>query len=198
MHDNQFSSSLPTEIGSLVFLSKFHNFTREVLQSSAWSLGLELTTFFICCAPLPGIFYADGNQITGHVPSSMGELGNLESLFLFGNQLQGFLPSEIAKMSSLKNLRLEFNQLSGPMPDLGGLYKLETLRLNNNTFGGGLAPEAFDSLTSIETLAIHGNRFTGTMPSTLCTLPGIIELTADCATSDPEVSCNCCTACYHD
>lgn len=137
--------------------------------------------------------------MTGHLPSEVGELENLESLFLHGNTLQGFLPSEIGKLINLKNLRLDDNNLlSGPLPDIEGLQKLETLYLNNNSFGGGLAPESFASLTRIKSLSIHGNHFTGSVPTTLCTLPGITELTADCGGDNPEVNCDCCTLCYQD
>lgn len=105
-------------------------------------------------------------------------------------------------MSSLKILKLEDNKLSGPLPDFSELRMLEILHLSNNTLGGGLSAAGIDSLPNLESLEIHGNRFTGSMPPVVCTLPNLTDVTADCVSGpdglNPEVSCDCCTACYHD
>ena len=79
---------------------------------------------------------------------------------------------------------------------------LEVLHLNNNTLGGGLTTAGIDILPNLMSLEIHGNRITGTIPAVVCTLPNLTDVSADCATGSgglgPEVTCDCCTACYHD
>ena len=63
-----------------------------------------------------------GNQLSGPIPSELGNLTNLERLSLWGNQLSGPIPSELGNLANLQALSLDSNQLSGPIPSqLGNL-----------------------------------------------------------------------------
>ena len=63
-----------------------------------------------------------GKRLTGMVPSELGGLSNLRSLYLYGHQLTGPIPMELGGLAKLESLYLHDNQLTGPIPsELGGL-----------------------------------------------------------------------------
>jgi len=59
--------------------------------------------------------YANG--LTGVIPPAIGNLVNLEGLYLASNQLSGEIPSEIGNLVNLIDLYLSSNQLSGEIPE---------------------------------------------------------------------------------
>ena len=94
------------------------------------------------------------NQLTGEIPTELGNLSNLRTLILSSNQLTGEIPTELGNLSNLQRLNLHDNQLTGELPQsLTGLTVLSMLSFNNNA--GLCAPidEAFQiwllSVTSV-------------------------------------------------
>ncbi|KAL6133712.1 hypothetical protein ACLB2K_065946 [Fragaria x ananassa] len=60
----------------------------------------------------------------------------LNSAWLHGNQFTGTIPESIGDLVSLKDLNLNGNKLSGVIPDGLANLELDTLNLNNNHFMG--------------------------------------------------------------
>ena len=56
------------------------------------------------------------NQLTGPIPSEIGNLTNLTYLNLGDNQLIGEIPGEIGSLTNLTYLGLSSNQLTGEIP----------------------------------------------------------------------------------
>jgi Leucine-rich repeat (LRR) protein len=57
------------------------------------------------------------NQLTGTIPTSIGNLTDMLGLHLAGNQLSGTLPSELGNLRKLQELTLNENHsLSGTIP----------------------------------------------------------------------------------
>lgn len=105
-----------------------------------------------------------GNPITGMIPVEIGNLVNLTSIQVFSGQLTGPLPDTIYSMTNLSTLWLYNNQLSGTLsPSIGDLTNLTALNLGLNDFSGPL-PQEIWSLTNLNFLRLDGNDLTGTVP----------------------------------
>ena len=77
------------------------------------------------------------NQLSGSIPSELGNLANLERLTLYDNELSGSIPSQLGNLAYLQALGLGSNQLSGSIPSqLGNLAYLQALELRDNQFSG--------------------------------------------------------------
>lgn len=78
-----------------------------------------------------------GNGLSGSIPSSLGELSNLERLYLDKNKLTGRIPDALGDLSILRVLWLEGNGLTGPIPSsFGELSNLAVLVLDENKLTG--------------------------------------------------------------
>jgi len=121
----------------------------------------------------------DVNFIGGSIPSSMGNLINLQYLSIIINQLTGAIPSSLGNLTNLVWLRLADNQLSGSLPSsLGNLSSLAYMHLSDNQFSGSIPP-SFGNLSSMYEMILSMNQLTGTIPASLGNLTGIHNLELD-------------------
>ncbi len=70
------------------------------------------------------------NQLTGSIPTELGDLDNLQALYLHQNQLTGSIPTELGDLDNLELLNLENNQLTGSIPQ--GVLDLRAHKLLEN------------------------------------------------------------------
>jgi len=109
----------------------------------------------------------NNNQLNGTTPSELGDLVNLQGLFLAINNLSGEIPSTIAVLSNLQILNLSFNQLSGEIPAIfNGLTSLEHIYLQSNQLTGSI-PVGLGSLVNLKDLYLQNNQLTGGILSEL-------------------------------
>ena len=114
--------------------------------------------------------FLPGNQLSGEIPESIGNLINLEHIHLFNNQLTGEIPESIGNLINLENLQLFNNQLTGEIPsEIGQLINLENLQLFNNQLTGEI-PGSIRSLINLNSLVLYNNQLTGEIPSEICNL----------------------------
>jgi len=82
------------------------------------------------------------NQFTGSIPGSLGNLANLQQLYLFGNQLSGELPATLGYLPNLTWMYLSYNQLSGSIPlSFTNLISMEAFYFNNTNLCEPTTPE---------------------------------------------------------
>ena len=118
----------------------------------------------------------DANQLSGSIPSSLGNLTRLEELWLGENGLLGSIPASLGDLTNLTILSLHSNQLTGTIPaSLGDLTNLTILVLHENQLTGPI-PTSLGDLTNLTILALYSNELTGSIPSSLGGLGNLEEL----------------------
>ena len=111
------------------------------------------------------VFFA--NRLTGRIPSELGGLTNLRTLYLERNELTGAIPPELGNLANLRWLDLAENYLTGRIPpELGNLAHLVGLVLHENDLIGAMPPE-LGNLTELRDLKLAANRLTDRIPSEL-------------------------------
>lgn len=147
------------------------------------------------------IWGMENGNLTGTIPTEIGILSNLIFIDLDFNKLTGTLTPELYSLTDLTQLDLNDNHFSGPIDGIGGFPFMEFLQLHRNNFTGTV-PEGVGEYTNMSAFTIHETLISGTMPESVCDLllssngTGLLtSLIADCATSDPNIVCNCCTDC---
>lgn len=116
------------------------------------------------------------NNLSGSIPSSLGNIDKLRSLDLEYNELTGSIPASLGNLADLQYLSLIINHLSGPVPsELGNLSKLVWLRLGDNELSGSL-PSSLGSLSNLRYMHMGGCRFTGSIPTSFGNLSSMIEI----------------------
>ena len=114
--------------------------------------------------------FLPGNELTGEIPSEIGQLINLKNLQLFNNQLTGEIPESIGDLINLENLQLFNNQLTGEIPEsIGSLINLNDLVLYNNQLTGEI-PSEIGNLINVNYLYLNDNQLTGEIPFEICNI----------------------------
>ena len=118
-------------------------------------------------------------DLTGTIPSELGNLAKLQSLDLGDNELTGEIPAELVSLAKLQSLNLGWNELTGEIPtELGNLAKLQSLHLNWNELTGEI-PAELGGLANLQSLHLSGNELTGEMPAELGNLANLQSLNLD-------------------
>ncbi|XP_058218956.1 probable LRR receptor-like serine/threonine-protein kinase At1g56140 isoform X5 [Rhododendron vialii] len=91
------------------------------------------------------------------------DMKSLNVLILSNNNISGFIPSNIGDYRSLSQLDLSFNNLTGQIPDsLFNLSSLSYLFLGNNKLTGPLPAQKSTSLLNVD---VSYNELSGSFPS---------------------------------
>jgi Leucine-rich repeat (LRR) protein len=104
------------------------------------------------------------NNLTGGIIPQLGDMANLQLLYLSSNNLTGPIPAELAGATNISVLDLSHNQLTGTIPvELGSLSNLEYLDMNSNQLTGTI-PAELGSLTNLYGLSLFSNSLSGEIP----------------------------------
>ncbi|WP_137626880.1 leucine-rich repeat domain-containing protein [Lactiplantibacillus pingfangensis] len=136
----------------------------SVLKLSGNELPDDLSQFPVANWPKMKDLELDSNQLTGTIPADWADLTNLSILNLGSNQLTGTLDN-IAQLANLTEVHLDKNKngFSGSIPAAWFTSKLLYLDVNTNQLSGKL-PTTISSATSLKTLNVEANQFTGNLP----------------------------------
>ncbi|XP_072973327.1 tyrosine-sulfated glycopeptide receptor 1-like [Typha angustifolia] len=175
---NQFSGNIPHGFGNCSELRVFlagHNNLIGILPDDLFEAAslrhLSLPNNHLSgvldgkrIAKLSNIIMLDlgGNELSGHLPESIGQLVNLEHLALYSNRLSGNLPSSLSNCTSLKDLNLRANNFNGNLSafNFSSLSNLNTIDLAINNFTGGI-PESIYTCRNLIALRLSTNALTG-------------------------------------
>jgi Leucine-rich repeat (LRR) protein len=126
-----------------------------------------------------GVIELHFNQLSGNLPSELGNLNNLRYLSLENNQLSGSIPKELGNLSNLKWCYLQNNQLTGSIPsELGNLNNLEWIKLNSNQLSGNI-PATMWNITGLTHIFFSENQLTGNIPAEIGNLINLKWLKLD-------------------
>ncbi|KAK9289278.1 hypothetical protein L1049_017754 [Liquidambar formosana] len=192
LQQNQLSGTLPS-LANLAFLQDVYldnnNFTQigsgffhgltslqtlslsENSHLQPWNIPSDLTE----SSSLVTLSASNAN-VVGSMPDLFGSFPNLQNLRLSYNNLTGSLPPSFAG-SQIQNLWLN-NQLmglSGTIDVLGTMNQLSQVWLHKNAFTGPI-PD-LSNCTNVFDLQLRDNQFTGVLPSSLMTLPRLVNVT---------------------
>ncbi|KAK9076738.1 hypothetical protein SSX86_005072 [Deinandra increscens subsp. villosa] len=162
--ENSLSGEVPATFGKFRRLETL-NLTNNLLNGSFPVILTNVTS-------LKQVALAYNNFIPGPVPPHLGNLSNIEHLWLSSCGFIGAIPDTFSQLKKLSNLELSYNSLAGGFPSivfqLGNLYQLE---LYNNSFSGELPKKGWSNLRALRRIDLSLNSFTGTIPVELCKLP---------------------------
>ncbi|KAL6196105.1 hypothetical protein ACLB2K_031720 [Fragaria x ananassa] len=112
-------------------------------------------------------------ELTGPIPTSIGNLTKLVNLNLAGCSFYGPIPQTIGSLKHLYYLDLNNNNLSGQIPSsVGNLSELNYLDLTSNKLGGNIPISSettlgLDMLHNTQHFHLGDNQFSGSIPTQL-------------------------------
>ena len=146
---NQFSGSIPAEIGNMTSLTSIYLNNNRLTGSIPSTIG-NLTSLIT--------FRLYTNNLTGEIPSSIGNMTSLTELQIQSNKFTGEIPSSIGNLTNLTILRMQNNNLTGSIPvEIGNLTSLTSLQLGTNKLTGEI-PMEIGSMVSLEVLSVSNNQ----------------------------------------
>ncbi|TYI58295.1 hypothetical protein E1A91_D11G346200v1 [Gossypium mustelinum] len=150
---NSLNSSTPNSLFSLNHL-QFLNLSSNEIDQDVSEILLSLSR---CCLDCLESLDMAHNHLFGHLIDQLGHFKTLAPLA--GNNISGPIPLSIGELSSLKFFDVSENQLNGTFPQcFGQLKSLETLDLGCNQLEGVVSETHFSNLTRLTTLAASQNR----------------------------------------
>ncbi|PKA60000.1 LRR receptor-like serine/threonine-protein kinase ERL1 [Apostasia shenzhenica] len=146
--NNKLEGPIPKNITSCSFLNKL-NVHGNLLNGSIplEFQKLESLTYLIdmMFSSLIISFYRDlsGNNFSGLIPDSIGDLEHLLVFDLSYNKLSGFIPEELGQLQNIDALDLSFNNLSGEIPSAKNFSRFPSGSFTGNPLLCGNWPDSF-------------------------------------------------------
>eukprot|EP00897_Mesotaenium_endlicherianum_P004995 jgi/Mesen1/4523/ME000230S03669 len=118
-----------------------------------------------------------GLGLGGTLSPALGDLSDVEVMYLSNNGFTGEVPVSIGNLTSLQQLALDRNALSLlPEGILARLVNLEQLYIYSNPFEGLTIPAELSRLTQLKILEMTNTSLTGTIPPSIGSLSSLTNL----------------------
>nr|NP_001140436.1 uncharacterized protein LOC100272495 precursor [Zea mays]ACF83833.1 unknown [Zea mays] len=104
--------------------------------------------------------------------------GRVTELNLSSQSLRGRISPSLGNLTFLRILDLSYNSFFGQLPLLSRLVRLQDLVLNNNQLQS-FPIDALTNCSSLHTIALSSNMFTGPIPASIGSLPNLTYLYLD-------------------
>ncbi|VAH72123.1 unnamed protein product [Triticum turgidum subsp. durum] len=169
LSDNCFSSTFPVNLSSCVSMTEMRLRNNKLGGRIPTELGDKLASLEVVSLR--------NNSFTGPIPASLANLSYLQNLDLGLNQLMGSIPPGLGTLHNMRQFTVVRNNLSGMLPD--SLYNLSTLEVLNvgvNMLYGSIPDDIGSKFPMMKTLALGGNHFTGTIPSSVSNISSLVAL----------------------
>jgi hypothetical protein len=115
-------------------------------------------------------------SVEGALPSSLGNLTNLTSMYLSHNNLTGQIPVSLGQLLSLSVLDLSRNSLNGLIPlSFMSLGNLSILDMSSNNLSGSIPP-GIGTLVKLQYLNLSSNNLSSPIPAQLGDLSSLVDL----------------------
>ncbi|XP_058721922.1 leucine-rich repeat receptor-like serine/threonine-protein kinase SKM1 [Vicia villosa] len=149
------------ESGLLAFKSGIQSDPSSILKT--WITGTDCCTWF-------GVSCGDNKRV--RYLSLYGDTQNPKSY------LTGTISPYLSKLQYLDSLYLQdLQNISGPFPlSLLNLTKLQYIYIENNKLSGQIPKNIGTTLTQLGAFSLEGNRFTGTIPTSISELTQLTDL----------------------
>ncbi|KAL6575725.1 hypothetical protein OROHE_000706 [Orobanche hederae] len=112
------------------------------------------------------------------IPSDLAECTQLVNFSCSASNVVGTVPGFFGNLPSLVSLELSYNRLSGTIPSTFRDSMLRVLWLNDQEEGGGMTGtiDVIVSMVGLTSLWLHGNKFSGPIPSNIGALTSLKNL----------------------
>lgn len=151
--------------GSVIQLSLMENNLRGELPAAVndlqalWGLFLSDNQISDFEAPLTNsgleVIYLGDNNLTGEMPSWLGNLDRLRVLSLSSNKLVGGIPSSLRNAQRLEDLWIHKNMLSGQLPAWLSELPLRHLSVADNRFSGEIPQSLAEDMAALGTWGVR-------------------------------------------
>ncbi len=169
------SGRIPSSFGNLTALTRIYMIDNKITEATLpptfknlvnlKSLTMAAVFWYLpfptVVTELPNVTFIDfqTNLFTDSIPSSIGNLTQLEGLELSTASLEGAIPSSMGNLKKLKGLNLNNNDLTGKIPDsFAGLDSLRYVAFNDNQLSGPV-PLGLLNIDSLSGMSLENNRF---------------------------------------
>lgn len=159
-------SGINFEVVALIKIKDELNDPHNVLEN--WDINSvdPCSWGMITCSP-DGFVSALGlpsQNLSGTLSPWIGNLTNLQYVYLQNNSISGQIPAAIGSLEKLLTLDLSNNAFSGDIPNsLGDLKNLNYLRLNNNSLTGA-CPQSLSNIGGLTLVDLSYNNLNGSLP----------------------------------
>ncbi len=162
-------------------LIDFYNNTRGQDWTNKWDFNNPIDTWYgitlnaagcVIGIDLDGetggtISVSFGNNLSGFLPESVGNLRSLRKLIIGNNRIAGAVPARVFELPYIEIIDVFANEMIGPLPaSMGNAANLEVLSMAGNNIGGSIPP-SIGMLKKLKDLFIDNNRLTGILPPEL-------------------------------